>query len=84
LSRTLPTLGTFPGPLGTSGLSSELRAAGFLNGKLVSNVIVDTSAVATDPSGLAATSTRTILIEAATPPLAPDSPATTTTASTGQ
>jgi hypothetical protein len=32
---------------------------------------IDTSVVATDPTGLAATSTRTILIDPATP-LAPD------------
>ena len=46
----------------------------FLNGTLVSNIVIDTSEVATDTidyiatdtAGLTATSTRTILIEAAT------------------
>jgi hypothetical protein len=53
----------------------------FLNGALVSNIVLDTSQVATDtidyvatdPTGLAATSTRTILIETPTPPLVPAS-----------
>jgi len=44
----------------------------FLNGTLVSNIVIDTSApatdtisyVATDGTGLTATSTRTVLIEA--------------------
>ncbi len=44
----------------------------FLNGQLVSNIVLDTSAIATDtidyvvtdPTGLAATSTRTIIIDA--------------------
>ena len=44
----------------------------FLNGRLVSDIVIDTSEaatdtidyVATDPTGLSATSTRTILIEA--------------------
>jgi Chaperone of endosialidase/Domain of unknown function (DUF5011) len=47
----------------------------FLNGALTSNIVIDTSAVATDTidyvatdqNGLTATSTRTIIIEAATP-----------------
>ena len=55
----------------------------FLNGTLVSNIIIDTSEVATDTidyvatdsAGLTATSTRTILIE----PVAPSAAATTTT-----
>ena len=58
----------------------------FLNGTLVSNIVLDTSQVATDTidyvatnaNGLSATSTRTILIQPATPPLVPDFPATTT------
>jgi hypothetical protein len=58
----------------------------FLNDKLVSDIVIDTSETATDtvqyvvtdPTGLTATSTRTILIEAAAPPLVPDYPATTT------
>jgi hypothetical protein len=45
----------------------------FLNGALVSNIVIDTSQVATDtidyvvtdPSGLTSTSTRTIIIEPA-------------------
>jgi hypothetical protein len=74
----------------------------FLNGTLVSNIILDTSQgatdmidyVATDPTGLAAISTRTILIlpaqagEAPVPPLVPDYTASTTipaaTSSTAQ
>ncbi len=36
----------------------------FLNGTLVSNIVIDTSQVATDTDGLTATSTRTVLIEA--------------------
>ena len=46
----------------------------FLNGTLVSNIVIDTSqaatdtinSVATDQFGLTATSTRTVIIEAAT------------------
>jgi hypothetical protein len=57
-----------------------------LNGALVSDIVLDTSAAATDtidyvvtdPTGLSTTSTRTILIEAASAPLVPDSNATTT------
>jgi bacillolysin len=57
----------------------------FLNGALVSNIVLDTSAAATDtidyvvtdPTGLTATSTRTVIIE----PAAPASPAPPTTAS---
>jgi hypothetical protein len=52
----------------------------FLNGALVSDIVIDTSEVATDtvdyvatdPTGLTATSTRTILIELATSPLVLD------------
>jgi Domain of unknown function (DUF5011) len=48
----------------------------FLNGTLVSNIVIDTSKVATDtidyvvtdPAGLTATTTRTVIIEAAAPP----------------
>lgn len=55
----------------------------FLNGKLVSDIVLDTSRIATDtidyvatlpagqagdPIGLTATSTRTVLIEPAAPP----------------
>ena len=57
----------------------------FLNGQLVSNIILDTSAVATDTidyvvtdsAGNAATSTRTVVIES--PSIAPLTDATTTT-----
>jgi hypothetical protein len=49
----------------------------FLNGTLVSDIVVDTSAVATDTidyvatdtASLTATSTRTVVIEALSPPL---------------
>jgi hypothetical protein len=48
----------------------------FLNGALVSNIVLDTTQiatdtiayVATDPTGLTATSTRTVIIEGAAPP----------------
>jgi hypothetical protein len=66
----------------------------FLNGTLVSDIVLDTSEAATDtidyvvtdPIGLTATSTRTILIDAApAPPLSvvtstPDAIASSTTA----
>jgi hypothetical protein len=47
----------------------------FLNGRLVSNIVLDTTAMATDTidhvttddAGLTSTSTRTVLIEAAAP-----------------
>jgi len=52
------------------------RLVHFLDGALASNIVIDTSAVATDtvqyvatdPTGLAATSTRTVIIEALAPP----------------
>jgi hypothetical protein len=47
----------------------------FLNGALVSDIVID---VATDPTGLTATSTRTVIIELAAPPLVPDYSASTT------
>jgi Chaperone of endosialidase len=58
----------------------------YLNGRLVSDILLDTSAaatstidyVATGHSGLAATSTRTVFVDPAdVPPLAPDTVATT-------
>lgn len=50
----------------------------FLSGKLVSDIVIDTSKVATDtidyvaadPTGLTSTSTRTVIIEALSPPAA--------------
>jgi hypothetical protein len=64
----------------------------FLNGALVSNIVLDTTApatdtidyVVTDQNGLTSTSTRTIIIEAPqaqTPPSAATSPATLTASS---
>ena len=58
-----------PGQAGDTNL--ELKT--FLNGTLVSNIVLDTSAVATDTidyvatdsAGLTATTTRTVLIESA-------------------
>jgi hypothetical protein len=56
----------------------------FLKGALVSDIVLDTSKVATDTIqyvatdavGLTATSTRTVIIEAAAPPTPPPPPAT--------
>jgi hypothetical protein len=87
-----------------SGTQADLNLGikNFLNGALVSDIVLDTSAAATDtvqyvvtdPTGLTATSTRTILIEPpatpsveatsslplidSAPPRVPDYPATTT------
>jgi hypothetical protein len=66
-------------------LTFNLGVRTFLNGRLVSNIIIDTSTVATDTidyvatdqSGLAATSTRTVVIES--PSIAPLTDAITTT-----
>jgi hypothetical protein len=60
----------------------------FLNGMLTSNIVVDTSAVATDTidyvvtdsNGITATSTRTVIVEAPTSPAPPSSNATTSVA----
>jgi hypothetical protein len=57
----------------------------FLNGALVSDIVLDTSAAATDtidyvvtdPTGLTGTSTRTILIEASATPNPPSAPTAT-------
>ena len=54
----------------------------FLNGTLVSDIVIDTSKVATDtidyvaadPTGLTSTSTRTVIIEAAALPSPPPAP----------
>jgi hypothetical protein len=62
----------------------------FLNGKLVSNIALDTSAVATDTidyvatdsAGLTSTSTRTVIIEAAPSTSAPATTTPTTSPST--
>jgi len=61
---------TGPGQAGDTNLGLKT----FLNGTLVSNIVIDTSQVATDTidyvatdsTGLTATTTRTVLIEAAT------------------
>jgi hypothetical protein len=73
----------------TDNVDQNLGLKYFLNGALVSNIVIDTSAaasdtidyVATDTSGLTATSIRTVIILAAssTPPTSP--PTDTSTAS---
>ncbi len=77
---------TITGP--TADLNLGIKT--FLNGTLVSNIVLDTTAVATDTiqyvatdsQGLTATSTRTVLIEPAAPPPAPSPSAATTTDAT--
>jgi lysophospholipase L1-like esterase len=62
----------------------------FLNGALVSNIVIDTSAaatdtidyVATDQAGNTSTSTRTVIVEAPAPTVPPISNATTSAATT--
>jgi hypothetical protein len=65
----------------------------FLNGKFVSNIVIDTSSmatdtidyVATDSAGLTATSTRTVIVEpAALPPATSPSASSTEATSTAQ
>jgi hypothetical protein len=66
------------------GGDKNLGIKTFLNGKLVSNIVLDTSQVATDtidyvvtdPAGRSATSTRTVIVSAATPPSAPTATST--------
>ena len=58
----------------TDNVDQNLGLKYFLNGALVSNIVIDTSAaatdtidyVATDSAGNTATSTRTVVVEAAT------------------
>jgi hypothetical protein len=58
----------------TDNVDQTLGLKYFLNGALVSNIVIDTSAaatdtidyVATDSAGNTATSTRTVVVEAAT------------------
>jgi hypothetical protein len=83
---------TIEGPQADLNLGIKM----FLNGTLVSNIVLDTSAVATDTidyivtdqSGLTATSTRTVIIEPPTATANDNTPplvtSTTTTASTTQ
>jgi hypothetical protein len=64
----------------------------FLNGKLVSNIILDTNQVATDPidyvatdsAGLTSTSTRTVIIQAVPSIVPADDASTTAGTSTAQ
>jgi hypothetical protein len=78
---------TGPGQAGDANLGYET----FLNGTLVSNIVIDTSQVATDTidyvatdeDGLTSTSTRTVLIEAS-PSIVPADDASTTAATTAQ
>ena len=73
---------TGPGQAGDTNLGLKT----FLNGTLVSNIVLDTSNVATDTidyvatdtAGLTATSTRTILIEPAASPATAGTPADAT------
>ena len=76
---------TGPGQAGDANLGYQT----FLNGTLVSNIVLNTSQVAadtidyvaTDTDGLTATSTRTVLIEpAAAPSIVPTDDASTTAA----
>jgi hypothetical protein len=75
---------TGPGQAGDSNLGLKY----FLNGALVSNIVIDISAaatdtidyVATDTYGNTATSTRTVIVEAQPPPAPPISNATTSVA----
>jgi hypothetical protein len=68
LGATVSDVG--PGQAGETNLGFET----FLNGTLVSNILIDTSQaatdtidyVATDSNGLTATSTRTVIVEAVT------------------
>jgi hypothetical protein len=68
----------------TDNVDKNLGLKYFLNGMLVSNIVIDTSTaatdtidyVATDQSGLTSTSTRTVIIQAA-----PDALTTATTTS---
>ena len=61
---------------GPTDADKNLGLKYFLNGELVSDIVIDTSAVATDtidyvaidPAGLTATTTRTVIIEAASAP----------------
>jgi hypothetical protein len=62
----------------------------FLNGAVVSNIMLDTSAVAidtidyvvTDEQGLTSTSTRTVIVQPADSPIIPPPPAPASDAST--
>jgi hypothetical protein len=64
---------------GTTEADRNLGIKYFLNGQLVSNIVLDASKAATDtidyvapdPNGLTATSTRTVIIEAAALPSPP-------------
>jgi hypothetical protein len=73
----------------TDNVDKTLGYKPFLNGTLISNIVIDTSNtgtdtidyVATDTAGNTSTSTRTVIIEAAAPPPSQDQPATPTDAS---
>lgn len=62
------------GATAVDSAGNDLGLKYFLNGALVSNIVLDTSAIATDTieyaatdqTGLTATSTRTVIVEAAT------------------
>jgi len=71
-SNAAPPISTFPGAIPNQG--HDLGYKTFLNGALVSNILIDTSQVATDTIdygatdtwGNTASSTRTVIIDAAT------------------
>jgi hypothetical protein len=72
----------------TDNVDQNLGLKYFLNGALVSNIVIDTPAtatdtidyVATDTAGNTATSTRTVVVEAPAPAVPPVSDATTSAA----
>ena len=75
----------------TDNVDQNLGLKYFLNGALVSNIVIDTSQIATDtidymaadPYGNTATSTRTVIVEAAnSTPAEPPAPDATTTQAT--
>lgn len=86
--RTSPCGDTYAdlGATVTDNVDHNLGLKTFLNGALASDIIIDTSVaatdtidyVATDNAGNAATSTRTVVIEALTPPPTPNGASTTT------
>jgi hypothetical protein len=77
---------------GPTDADKNLGLKYFLNGTLVSDIVLDTTQVATDtvqyvatdPTGLTASSTRTVLIETAAPPTAAPSTPDAFASSTAQ
>jgi hypothetical protein len=69
------------GTIVTDNQGHDLGYKTFLDGALVSNILIDTSASATDTWGNTATSTRTVIIEAS-PSIIPTNEATSTASTT--